>query len=264
MRIRTIKPEFWADELIASWPPITRLAYIALWNESDDEGRLRADLRYLQSRLFPYDSGNATGKVLEPIVNARKLLLYKVGRQTYGFLPKFNEHQRINKPSKSKLPPPPPSLTDAPTLFMEDSGSVPVGLPGGMEGNREQGEGNGKEGIASAKPPRPPDLIWDSVCQVFSIDPQTKSEKSRVGKIVKDLKAKGATPDDIRTRHERYKLEWPGAADTPEAILKHWDRFRNAKPDGENQSAPRFNQKDERGPSAAHRGRSEAIDVPNI
>ena len=31
-RIRSIKPEFWQDELIASWPPLSRLAYIALWN----------------------------------------------------------------------------------------------------------------------------------------------------------------------------------------------------------------------------------------
>lgn len=71
--------------------------------------------------------------------------------------------------------------------------------------------------------PREQDLIWNSVCSIFHLNPQTKSEKSRVGKIVADLKIKNATAAEIQTRLTRYKKQWPNAAATPEALTKHWD-----------------------------------------
>jgi hypothetical protein len=80
-------------------------------------------------------------------------------------------------------------------------------------------------GETKPKAPRPPDLIWDAVCAVFALAPVTPTEKSRVGKIVRDLKLKGAVPADIPARLAQYRREWPKAADTPEALLKHWDRF---------------------------------------
>jgi len=81
---------------------------------------------------------------------------------------------------------------------------------------------------ATSAQPREPDPIWDGVCAAFHLSPVTKSERSRVGAIVSDLKAKGASPEDIPVRLAHYKSEWPNAADTPEALLKHWDRFAKA------------------------------------
>jgi hypothetical protein len=69
------------------------------------------------------------------------------------------------------------------------------------------------------------DEIWDAVAFAFRLNPVTKADQSRVGRIVRDLKAKGATPGEIQTRLDRYRATWPNAADTPEALLKHWDRF---------------------------------------
>ncbi|MBM3862265.1 MAG: hypothetical protein FJ395_21800, partial [Verrucomicrobia bacterium] len=109
MRIRCIKPEFWADEQIASWPPLSRLAYVALWNEADDSGRLRANSIYLKSRLFPYDDLNMA-EVLRPVIESGKLIQYEVDGQRYGYLPRFNSHQVVNRPSPSKLPAPPDSV----------------------------------------------------------------------------------------------------------------------------------------------------------
>ena len=73
--------------------------------------------------------------------------------------------------------------------------------------------------------PRARDPIWDAVCAEWGLSPERPSEKTRVGRLVRDLKIKGAAPDDIAAVRERYVAEWPEAADTPEAILKHWDRF---------------------------------------
>lgn len=81
-----------------------------------------------------------------------------------------------------------------------------------------------KNRIAKQKlPHRNP--LWDAICDLFNLNPQTKSEKSCVGKIVRDLKIKNATPDDIAQRKQRYMAEWPGIECTANALVKHWDRF---------------------------------------
>lgn len=72
---------------------------------------------------------------------------------------------------------------------------------------------------------RKPDPIWDAVVEAFQLKPVTKKERTRVGGIVRDLRLKMAEPADIAVRLARYRAQWPNAADTPEALLKHWDRF---------------------------------------
>jgi len=69
-----------------------------------------------------------------------------------------------------------------------------------------------------------PDVIWDAVCGAFGLKPVTRAEKSRVGRVVRDLRAKGVTPDLVRIQADRYKLLHPDWGFTPEAVLKHWDQ----------------------------------------
>ena len=132
MRIRSIKPEFFDDEELSGLDPITRLLYIGLWCVSDDEGRLRLHPMYLRGKLFPYADID-----LQPHINSLKdhgkLIEYSVRAQTYGFLPNFLTHQRINRPSKSKLPKPPPN--GAPQSLTEDSVNPHGGLTIGKERN---------------------------------------------------------------------------------------------------------------------------------
>lgn len=138
-RIRSIKPEFWHDELVASWPALSRLAYIALWNESDDEGRLRASMPYLRSRLFPYEQNLDIAVVLRPLVASGRLVLYEIDGQAYGLITNFVKHQVVNRPSKSRLPPPPTNGSGGPHGgFTEDSVSAPGGLTSGREGNKDK------------------------------------------------------------------------------------------------------------------------------
>jgi len=74
------------------------------------------------------------------------------------------------------------------------------------------------------------DPLWDAVVHHFGLRPVTKSEKSRVGRVVRELRAKGAEPDDVGRRIERYRAAWPNITCTLEALLKHWDAF--AEPAG--------------------------------
>lgn len=84
-------------------------------------------------------------------------------------------------------------------------------------------------GPASApKAERPRNALWDVVCECFHLNPQTRSECSRVGKVTRDLKAKGATPGEVQARLARYRQRWPDMEATPEALLKHWDLFAAA------------------------------------
>lgn len=110
MRMRMVKPEFWTDEGCAQWPAETRLAYIALWNEADDAGRIRCNWTYLRSALFPYSPRLDMGKTCAPLLKSGKILTYEAEGQQYGILLDFHLHQRIDRPSRSRLPAPPEKL----------------------------------------------------------------------------------------------------------------------------------------------------------
>lgn len=67
--------------------------------------------------------------------------------------------------------------------------------------------------------------IWDAVVEAFGLHPATKADNARMGRIVADLKAKGAMPEAVGERLARYRQTWPNMEATPEALVKHWDRF---------------------------------------
>lgn len=74
---------------------------------------------------------------------------------------------------------------------------------------------------------RKKDPIWDAACEVFALEPVTRPQQTRVGKVVAELKQLKATPEEIRQHAERYRRDWgPDIECTPEAVLKHWDRFK--------------------------------------
>lgn len=74
--------------------------------------------------------------------------------------------------------------------------------------------------------PREPDPIWDTLCETFGLKPVTKPECSRVGRLVRDLKAKSAAAVDIGIRAARWRRIHPeDKFNTPEALVKHWDEL---------------------------------------
>lgn len=107
MRIRSIKPEFWESESLGRVSREARLLFIGLFSCCDDHGRARASSRLLASRLFPYDD-DALKKLPSWIAELQKegcIRLYKANDETYLDIPKWLNHQKIDKPSASKLPP---------------------------------------------------------------------------------------------------------------------------------------------------------------
>ena len=76
-----------------------------------------------------------------------------------------------------------------------------------------------------------PDRAWDCICTTFGMNPQTPSERSRVGKLARDLRTKGATPRGLWARLAAHRRKWPQVDPvTPESVLKHWDQLSGPPP----------------------------------
>lgn len=242
MRIRTIKPEFWQDEKIASLPFITRLVYISLWNESDDEGRLRGNPVYLKSVLFPYDDIDMAKELvslrLHGMVNE-----YSVRKQSYLFLPNFSKHQRINRPSASRLPSPfddeveSPKKTKKKKQFTKPSlkkrnNSVKCGLG---TGNREGEQGTGNHGLTEpVADPSPKDDYAGVVAKYFELYETATGRKPRWGgRQGKELKDLLVVVDEnevcARMEHMFSGASWLKPPFTFGSLVNNWDSMVPAK-----------------------------------
>ena len=107
-RIRTLKPEIWADEEFGHLDPWARLLFIGLITMADDEGRLRAPAAAVLGHVFPYDdiAPKRLSGWLQAIEEANLIVQYEDGRTQYVAITGWNAHQRINRPTPSKLPAP--------------------------------------------------------------------------------------------------------------------------------------------------------------
>lgn len=145
-RIRSIKPEFWESESVGRLSRDARLLFIGLWSSADDEGRFRAHPRLLASGLFAYDEDavRAVPKWLGELEREGCVQLYQAGEDRFGCIPKWDKHQKIDRPSPSRLPAPPPR--EPSRAIAEPSRALVIGA-----GSREQGEEQGA-GSVSAPP----------------------------------------------------------------------------------------------------------------
>ncbi|HEV7960740.1 MAG TPA: hypothetical protein VGP01_06885 [Rhizomicrobium sp.] len=108
-RIRTIKPEFPQSESIGRLSREARLLFLMLFTIADDEGRARASSRMLASLLYPYDD-DAKSRIAEWLGELERencVELYEADGNAYLSIVSWLAHQRIDKPSRSRLPPAP-------------------------------------------------------------------------------------------------------------------------------------------------------------
>lgn len=93
-----------------------RLFYAGLWKSSDDSGRFLDDSVKLKAEIFPFDDDIAQSDIktfMKVLKKANKVYQYEINKVIYGVVVKFLKHQRIDKPTPSKLPiPPEPQFTE--------------------------------------------------------------------------------------------------------------------------------------------------------
>jgi len=142
-RIRTIKPEFFQHEHLSELSAETHLFAAGLLTYADDEGYFNANHGLVKAAVFPLrESSVSTHDMLTHLSNIG-FLRFGIGTdgRRYGHIVEFLKHQRINRPTPSKIRglgivwessvSPHPQLTES-------------SLPERGTGNREQGTGNDK------------------------------------------------------------------------------------------------------------------------
>lgn len=146
MRIRTLKPEFWANETLAALSAETRLLAIALLNYADDEGFFVATPALVRGALFPFSDNSLS--VQRGLSELSSVGFIRVGNdhegRSVGQVVNFVKHQKVNRPNKSKI--------KHLCKFSDDSLNAHGAVTDGIgTGNREE------EGEKEEDPPLPPD-----------------------------------------------------------------------------------------------------------
>lgn len=103
-RIRTIKPEFWTDSFMVQLPPLARLIYISLWTAADDHGYIPDEIERLAMEVMPREDIEIFDDWIQFFEVSGKLELHASddGETCYR-IAKWADHQRVDKPSKSKI-----------------------------------------------------------------------------------------------------------------------------------------------------------------
>lgn len=103
-RIRSIKPEFWTDSFMVQLPPLARLIYIALWTAADDHGLIPDEPERLAMEVMPKEDGLVFDDWMQLFEASGRIDLFAAeDGSTFYRIAKWLNHQRVDKPSKSRI-----------------------------------------------------------------------------------------------------------------------------------------------------------------
>lgn len=104
-RLRTIKPEFFFNEGLATLSDRTRLFFIGLWCQADRMGRMEDRPGRLRANIFPYDSSVNAEELIAELTQMGHLIRYEVDGVKVLEISNFLKHQRPHrKEAPSILP----------------------------------------------------------------------------------------------------------------------------------------------------------------
>jgi len=150
-RIRSIKPTFFRSEDVSALPLRARLTWIGLWTQCDDAGRAKDNARLIKADIWPLDGVTLKDieEGLQTLAAHGRIVRYEVDGRRYLEIVNWGDHQAIQKPTPSKLPPP--------SSGQIRSGTAPVGIPEDHESGTawKGGEGKGEEGTRATSGVRP-------------------------------------------------------------------------------------------------------------
>ena len=158
-RIRSIKPDFFTSEVIASLPLSARLTFIGLWTHVDDNGVTIDNEKLIAAAIWPLedDPRETLQRVsgdLARLSTAGLVLRYEASGRRFLFVRGWDEHQKVSHPSKPRYPRPTdpgaPTSTSKNANLRNVSGDSPEDVVSPPEilapeqgaGSREQGKGS--------------------------------------------------------------------------------------------------------------------------
>lgn len=242
-RIRSLKPEFWTDEELAtSVSRDGRMLYAGLWNLADEHGRLRGDPRYVKGQIFAYDDDltpEVIDKLLDDLAALKKVVRYRVAGARYLFLPNLGKHQRLESdkvPSRlpgidEAEPEPPPDQPEPSRANKSAPGADESALARARLGIREHGSGYGVPPSAGAlalvpseSAPTAQDLVAEWIDHCRKRPPRTVI--GQVGRQIKTMLDEGIDPTDIRAG----LVEWWRKGVHPSVLPSMVNEVMNAAP----------------------------------
>ena len=174
MRIRTVKPEFWAHPVMSRLAYDTRILALGLLNLADDEGYFDADPDYIRgSVLFREDSSNVR-RMLDELSRSEWITLCGRPERPIGRVVNFRKHQRVDRPQPSRL-----------KQYALDESSTNDRRTLDDQSTQEQGTGKGKESPIVPKgddtPPAPAeeDPLLLRAKGLFRMRPGTPLDRSQ-------------------------------------------------------------------------------------
>lgn len=122
-RIRTIKPKFWDDVKVGKLSRDARLLYIGMWNFCDDLGVIIAEPIWLKSKIFPFDQIQLQQfeRFCAELQKLGFISLFSHNNEKFYYLPKFRNHQVINRPNYEDIYIPKELLDNELQIFTEHS-----------------------------------------------------------------------------------------------------------------------------------------------
>jgi len=201
-RIRSIKPDFFTSEVIASLPLSARLTFIGLWTYVDDNGVGVDNPRLINAAIWPLEDDpletlRRTSRDLQSLAEAGLIQRYEVSGKRFLFITSWDEHQKVSHPSRPRYPRPTDPgvtpLTSENATLRKPSGNPPEDVQSPPEtlapeqgaGSREQGARN-RESAPRKRGTRLPDdfAITDDMKAWFAancpgVNGQRETEKFR-------------------------------------------------------------------------------------
>lgn len=103
-RIRTVKPEYWTDEVIVQLPFQARLLFIGIWNFADDHGAVEENPDRLRMQIFPAEPTLNTAEIIDLLVAANLLerFIDDEGNRVIQ-VRNWHKHQKVDNPAKSRI-----------------------------------------------------------------------------------------------------------------------------------------------------------------
>jgi hypothetical protein len=130
-----------------------RLLFVLLWTICDDEGKTRGASRMLASLLFPYDDDAKDGIIrwLNELENEGCIIQYKASGHSYIKVCNWADHQKIDRPSTSKIADP------SNPRECSRASDEPSSLDQRTEGPKDQDQGIGSSELSfdNFEPPDP-------------------------------------------------------------------------------------------------------------
>ena len=148
--MRTLKPSFFLNDVLAEIPPLGRLLFQGLWCIADREGRLEDRPARIKAEVLPYDDANVDS-LLNELARRGFITRYAVGIARYIQINAFTKHQNPHLKEAASTIPAPDKHSASTDLGDDEPGGI-LDLGSGSRSRSRSGTGvRGESDDSAAK-----------------------------------------------------------------------------------------------------------------